>query len=72
MIMSTRTHSETELVVLPKRAQKGRRRPPAARRPGLLKFGHWWWALPGILLVLAIQNHWASLVNILINFSKTM
>lgn len=53
--MSTRTHSETELVVLPKRAQKGRRRPPAPRRPGLLKFGHWWWALPGILLVLAIH-----------------
>jgi raffinose/stachyose/melibiose transport system permease protein len=43
------------LVVLPKRPQRGRRRPPAPRRPGLLKFGHWWWALPGVVLVLAIH-----------------
>lgn len=53
--MSLRTESETELVIVPKSSPSGRRRPPAPRRPGLLKFGHWWWALPGIILVLAVH-----------------
>ncbi|GEK87418.1 carbohydrate ABC transporter permease [Microbacterium aerolatum] len=47
--------TETELVIVPKRNRRGRHRNPAPRRPGLLKFGHWWWALPGILLVIAIH-----------------
>jgi raffinose/stachyose/melibiose transport system permease protein len=53
--MTGTVESETELVVLPK---KGARRGPEAqqpRRPGLLKFGHWWWALPGIILVVLIH-----------------
>jgi raffinose/stachyose/melibiose transport system permease protein len=29
--------------------------PRATRHPVLLRFGHWWWALPGILVVLAIH-----------------
>ncbi len=53
--MTLRTESETELVIVPKSSSAGRRRPPAPRRPGLLKFGHWWWALPGIILVLAVH-----------------
>ena len=28
---------------------------PRRGRPALLAYGHWWWALPGILLVLAIH-----------------
>ncbi|WP_457101216.1 carbohydrate ABC transporter permease [Microbacterium sp. P5_E9] len=52
--MTGTVESETELVVLPKK--EGRRRPaPQPRRPGLMKFGHWWWALPGIILVIAIH-----------------
>ena len=53
--MTGTVESETELVVLPKK--EGRRRPAAQqpRRPGLMKFGHWWWALPGIILVIAIH-----------------
>ena len=53
--MTGTVESETELDVLPK---KGARRGPEAqqpRRPGLLKFGHWWWALPGIILVVLIH-----------------
>lgn len=50
--------TETELVIVPKRTRRGRHHDRAPRRPGLLKFGHWWWALPGILLVLAI--HYAA------------
>lgn len=45
--------TETERVVIPRSPSK-RTRPPR-RRPGLLKFGHWWWALPGITLVIAIH-----------------
>ncbi|MBN9605339.1 MAG: sugar ABC transporter permease [Actinomycetales bacterium] len=30
-------------------------RPAATDRNRLMKFGHWWWALPGILLVLGIH-----------------
>jgi raffinose/stachyose/melibiose transport system permease protein len=46
---------ETERVVIP---PKRPRRSPAAtvpRRPGLMKFGYWWWALPGIVLVIFIH-----------------
>lgn len=53
--MSTRLQSETELVIVPKTSPTGRRRRSAPRRPGLLQFGHWWWALPGIVLVIAIH-----------------
>lgn len=49
---SEAARTETERVVLPRR---GRRRAPAPRRPGLLKFGHWWWALPGIVFVIGIH-----------------
>ncbi|MFF8186802.1 carbohydrate ABC transporter permease [Microbacterium sp. NPDC016588] len=51
--MTATLHSETEAVIVPRRA--GNRRRPRPRRPGLLKFGYWWWALPGILMVLAIH-----------------
>lgn len=50
----TQNRSETELVIVPT-SKRRRRRDIANRRPGLLAFGHWWWALPGILLVLAIH-----------------
>ncbi|RWR19340.1 sugar ABC transporter permease [Microbacterium enclense] len=50
---SEAARTETERVVLPRR--RGRRRAPAPRRPGLLKFGHWWWALPGIVFVIGIH-----------------
>lgn len=56
--MPTKTQGETELVIVPQRTRRGRHRNSAPRRPGLLKFGYWWWALPGILLVLAI--HYAA------------
>jgi len=53
--MTGTVESETELIVLPKKG--GRRHPDAQepRRPGLMKFGHWWWALPGIILVVLIH-----------------
>ncbi|MGC5077103.1 carbohydrate ABC transporter permease [Agrococcus sp. DT81.2] len=51
--MSATTTSKTEAVLLP--ADGGRRPVPRPRRKGLLQFGHWWWALPGILMVLAIH-----------------
>src|SRR5687768_13728855 len=51
--VSATTSSKTEAVLLP---AAGSRRPvPRPRRRGLLQFGHWWWALPGILMVLAIH-----------------
>lgn len=52
---ATMPSSETELVVVPK---SGRSRRRTTRRPGLLKFGHWWWALPGVVLVIGI--HYAA------------
>lgn len=52
---ATTQSSETELVVVPKDGRSRRRTP---RRPGLLKFGHWWWALPGVVLVIGI--HYAA------------
>ncbi|MGP0222446.1 MULTISPECIES: carbohydrate ABC transporter permease [unclassified Paenarthrobacter] len=40
-------------------SRRGRRAPGTARkvrsRGGSLQFGHWWWALPGIALVIAIH-----------------
>jgi raffinose/stachyose/melibiose transport system permease protein len=53
--MSTKVYSETEAVIVPKSARRRHGRAPRPRRTGLLQFGHWWWALPGILLVLAIH-----------------
>ncbi|MBN9171614.1 MAG: sugar ABC transporter permease [Microbacterium sp.] len=55
--MTATTQSETETLVVPRRGKRtagpgGDIRP---RRPGLLKFGHWWWALPGVLLVIAVH-----------------
>jgi raffinose/stachyose/melibiose transport system permease protein len=48
--------TETERVVLPRRRGRGSRGgAPAPRRAGLMKFGHWWWALPGILFVIGIH-----------------
>ncbi len=51
--MTTTVESETERVIVPGRG--GSRRGTRPRRPGLLKFGHWWWALPGVVLVIAIH-----------------
>ncbi|MFT4214271.1 MAG: sugar ABC transporter permease [Microbacterium sp.] len=54
--MTTTHSSETELVVIPGRGRKHRRAgAPAPRRKGLPQFGHWWWALPGIVLVLGVH-----------------
>lgn len=52
------TTSATEIVTVPRRR---RGRGPAGTRPrsgGLLSFGHWWWALPGIVLVFGV--HYAA------------
>jgi raffinose/stachyose/melibiose transport system permease protein len=53
----TRQQPKTEAMLVPRQRNRipgvgGDTRP---RRAGLLKFGHWWWALPGILLVIAIH-----------------
>lgn len=53
--MTATTHqSETELVVLPKRSGRKPQK-SAPRRPGVVKFGYWWWALPGVVFVIAIH-----------------
>lgn len=44
--------SATELVVVPTKRDGPRR---SSRRPGVLKFGYWWWALPGVLFVIGIH-----------------
>lgn len=44
--------ADTERVVLP---TSRRRLSRVRRRQGVLKFGYWWWALPGIVFVLAIH-----------------
>lgn len=46
--------AETEAIIVP-RNRRGRRGIGAPRRSGLLEFGHWWWALPGIVVVFAIH-----------------
>ena len=48
-------YSETEAVIVPERKRRGRRPSSSPRRPGVLRFGHWWWALPGVVLVLGIH-----------------
>lgn len=53
--MAATMYSETEALVVPKRNRRGRRSEAAPRRKGVLSFGHWWWALPGIVLVIAIH-----------------
>jgi raffinose/stachyose/melibiose transport system permease protein len=53
-LTQTPPKDDTEAVVVPSRPRRDR------RRPGLLVLGHWWWALPGIVLVLAI--HYAATV----------
>ncbi|MFH8251171.1 carbohydrate ABC transporter permease [Microbacterium sp. B2969] len=53
--MTATMYSETEALIVPKRNKRGRRSDSAPRRPGVLKFGYWWWALPGILLVIGIH-----------------
>lgn len=45
---------ETETLVLPGRKDRRSGR-TASRLPGVVRFGHWWWALPGIVLVIAIH-----------------
>lgn len=56
--MTATLNSETEALVVPARRRRGPRQDAGPRRPGLLKFGYWWWALPGIVLVIAI--HYAA------------
>lgn len=56
--MTATLNSETEALVVPARRRRGPRQHAGPRRPGLLKFGYWWWALPGIVLVIAI--HYAA------------
>ncbi|WP_421075122.1 MULTISPECIES: carbohydrate ABC transporter permease [unclassified Microbacterium] len=57
----TADESATEAVVVPRSGKRRGLRPKARpRRPGLLTFGHWWWALPGILMVLGI--HYAATI----------
>lgn len=53
----TTVRSESEAVL---RSPKRRHRPvgPTRRRPGSPRFGHWWWAVPGIILTLVI--HYAA------------
>ncbi|HWI30748.1 MAG TPA: sugar ABC transporter permease [Microbacterium sp.] len=49
--------------MLPRRGTDGAgpRREARPRPAGLLQFGHWWWALPGIVLVVAI--HYVATVS---------
>ncbi|MET3566929.1 raffinose/stachyose/melibiose transport system permease protein [Leifsonia sp. 563] len=54
--MSTTTlYSESEELIVPKRTRRGRRTDAQPRKGGNLSFGYWWWAIPGVLLVLAIH-----------------
>ena len=53
--MSATMYSETEVVIVPKRRRREQRRGTRPRRAGVLSFGHWWWALPGIVLVIGIH-----------------
>jgi raffinose/stachyose/melibiose transport system permease protein len=45
-------NSKTELVIVPASERKRRWR---GRRGGALQLGHWWWALPGVVLVFAVH-----------------
>lgn len=44
-----------EVVPDSKVGDRPRRQDPTPRRPKPLSFGHWWWAMPGIALVLAVH-----------------
>jgi raffinose/stachyose/melibiose transport system permease protein len=52
---ATMRPSETEAVLIPRDHRPIKRPRLKQRRAGLLRFGHWWWALPGVLLVLGIH-----------------
>ena len=58
--MAMTTERPTETVVLPRKRRKPGLRSEAARtrQPGGLKFGHWWWAAPGVALVVGV--HYAA------------
>jgi raffinose/stachyose/melibiose transport system permease protein len=58
----TAPESATETLIVPRRGRRrnGLRAAARPRRKGLLTFGHWWWALPGIILVLGI--HYAATI----------
>ncbi|MGC5223432.1 carbohydrate ABC transporter permease [Micromonospora sp. DT81.3] len=45
--------NSTRTLTVPPRAR--RTPPPRDRRKPLLQFGHWWWALPAIVLVIAVH-----------------
>lgn len=51
--MTATLRSETERLILPRSPRRGNNSP--ARRAGRITFGHWWWALPGVLLVFFIH-----------------
>lgn len=54
--MNASNRSETERLLIPSQGRgRVRRGETSPRRTGLLKFGRWWWALPGILLVVAVH-----------------
>ncbi|WP_159600343.1 carbohydrate ABC transporter permease [Agromyces humi] len=55
--MSRTLETKTEAVLARELGADRGRRPIGGRprRAGLLKFGYWWWALPGILFVIAIH-----------------
>ncbi|PPF89590.1 sugar ABC transporter permease [Subtercola sp. Z020] len=56
--MTATMHSDTK-TTKPARAHRGAPGPEglsrARRARGVVGFGHWWWALPGVLVVLAIH-----------------
>jgi raffinose/stachyose/melibiose transport system permease protein len=56
--MTTTTRSAPETEAARRRSTPGAGNGVRPRRPVLLKYGHWWWALPGIVMVLAI--HYAA------------
>ena len=45
--------NSTPTLTVPPRAR--RTPPPRSRRRPLIQFGHWWWALPAIVLVIAVH-----------------
>ena len=54
-LMPSQRVTETEALLVPTR-RRGRRR--GSDRGRLVKFGYWWWALPGVVLILGI--HYAA------------
>lgn len=51
--MTATLQSHTERIVVSGERVRGSR--TRARQSGHLQFGHWWWAVPGVILVLAIH-----------------